>query len=735
MFSVSTGQRCGIPMWGTQQSFRLHTQQQMQYVQPTILPNAAFAEFSEGHVHYGLDPSKPMIPVHMIPTPIVVPQPTNLLPVVPPPVYNQNQPAAPLLQPWFVQPPQFSQTGVPLLHPIMQTSADANFYGPIEQIYPEVQLADEKESEESSELERLFDEYVEDFKQISLNWPKEDAPKLQQLLCSIRSAFDAFKKEDEEIYRAANNWNLLVQAKFNSRKRFLPVDLTTAITNAYIDCLNEVLNIMDQVGQEITDQPVEQFNLSPKLLGDEGEDSFAWKWWNLKKEEYEELPKRLKMIVRFEEFVKSLRRHDFDSQDGLKFDDLGASVENLKYLFESFKEAQIFKVLIKNLQTHVEILQRLDLETNDLSNLKMMHDFICKLQSHYDNWGERINLRLRQSWTQAAWQMDQLIDSELKRAEEKLNGIKKKQKRRKRRGKKSKKQKVAEDASKCEQEPSFQRLIKLCSDCLDFLQTDSFDCKGRTLFPGYDCRHLHIFCMLFKFMYILGIPPAASTPDGVDNRGKQVVLYRCKREISFGQEAYSFGEFVQHIMKTKAVDMQRCYCVVDHKPKAGAEKQGNKSRRVQGVLFYWILASEAEAEKLLQLFVAWCEPKFRRNQIIGLYPELLELQRDSLTPEQDAMRSHRRQTMVRKECSMKLRKSASQQQRDAHALEDEDIRRNLCEKKRWSDEDLVNQKKMYHFTFTSKRSQVESSKSKGMNPSLSDLPSSKDIEFPAIVGC
>jgi len=703
-------------------------------MQPAILPNATFAHFSEGQVQHGLNPSEPMIPVQMIPAPqMIVAQPTNLVPIQ---LYNQSQPVSQMTQPWFgPQPPPFPQMGVPisLPHPIMQASVDANSYGRLEQTFPEQQLTEQnndvEEIGEHEELKYLFNEYIKDFNNFASNWPEEDLPKLQQLLGSIRSAFHAFKETDISIYRTAKIWNEHVRVKLNAYEELEPMNWN--VTIAFIDCLNELLIIMEEVSQEIAQKRSDkEFNLPQTVLVDDGEDSYAWKWWNLKKEEFEELPKRLKLIVRFEDCLKCLRRHDFDSQDGLKFSDLRVSVENLKSLVQDFKEAQIFSVCIRNLQSQVERLQPLEFKT--------MHDFISKLWNEFDYWSERVNFRRLKVWVQVAWEMSELIDSELKLMEQKNNNLgKKKKPKRKRKGKKNKAytKKVPEDALSCNKQPSFELLTKLCSDCLDFLKTDSFDSEGRTLFSGYDSRHLQIFCLLFKLMHVLGIPPAESTPDGVDNRGKQVVLYRCKREISFGEEAYRLGEFVNHIMKTKAVDIQRCYSVVDHKPQKTPEKKNNRSRRVQGVLFYWIMSSEAEAEKLLQLFVAWCEPKFRRDQVLGQYPELLEMQQDNLTPEQDFKRSQTRQKMVRKEDSMKPGNFPTEQELDAHALQDFAIRKSLCAKKGWSDKDLEDQKKMYHFTFTSKSSQRQASKSKRLTSPLSEIPSSKEFDFPAVAGC
>jgi len=262
--------------------------------------------------------------------------------------------------------------------------------------------------------------------------------------------------------------------------------------------------------------------------------------------------------------------------------------------------------------------------------------------------------------------------------------------------------------------PTFDEINELIMDyCnqLDFLKTDSFLHKP-CVSKQHDNRHLRIFSFLYKVMKILEIPPAQSTHEGVENRGKQVILYRLKREVSFGDDAYEFGEFLQQIMETQAVDIRNSYCVVDHKPKTPAEKKGNKPRRVQGVLFYFITSSKAEAENLVRLMVAFSEPKKMRDLVLNQFPQLLEMQRDDLTEDQDFERSEARQRMVRKEKSM-----------DAFDPEKMAIRKRLCEESNWTQDLVKSQKSMYHFTFTSKSTPKQASVR-----SLSPV-SAKDLTF------
>merc|ERR1719320_1376592 len=289
---------------------------------------------------------------------------------------------------------------------------------------------------------------------------------------------------------------------------------------------------------------------------------------------------------------------------------------------------------------------------------------------------------------------------------------------------------------KAEEFQGIQHLVKTCMQCLNFLKQDSFDNNGETEFNGYNgTRHLQIFCLLFKFKSLPGFSDSQSRRDTSENddRGPKVIRYRCKRMAGFGREAYQFGKFWQHIMATGVIDLEGCYFVRDHKPEDKDKK--NATRKLSGVLFYFIQSTAADSEDLLKLFVAWCEPKFRRNRVFAHYPELYNLQLDNLTPEEDLRRSDIRQKMVRKLNSMapepryevtfvrnkpkKKKLPPTQEEIHEHNELEAEIRETLCGPNRWSDEALQHQKLMYHFTYALKNEDEAAKVKKIQEPSSS----------------
>jgi len=213
-------------------------------------------------------------------------------------------------------------------------------------------------------------------------------------------------------------------------------------------------------------------------------------------------------------------------------------------------------------------------------------------------------------------------------------------------------------------------------------------------------------------------------------------------------------------MATGLVDLKGCYFVRDHKAE-DKDKKNNQPRKLSGILFYWILSSAAESEKLLKLFVAWCEPRYRRDQAFRLYPELYKLQLDNLTPEEDRRRSHKRQKMVRKLNSMapepqytctfvknksgvmkqkKKKLPPTQKELEEHNEQEGKIREILCGKGHWSEEALQHQKLMYHFTFALKNEDQEADVPKSKKLSINLLPtygSHGELDFAcsSIAGC
>jgi len=253
---------------------------------------------------------------------------------------------------------------------------------------------------------------------------------------------------------------------------------------------------------------------------------------------------------------------------------------------------------------------------------------------------------------------------------------------------------------------SFKKLQQRCLKRLEFLKSKSFDCAGKPFAEYEASRALEIFCIQFKWMYVNGISAAEHNCEGVKNRGNQVVLNRSKRRVSVeGKVAYDFAKLHQDISVTNAVSIERAYCTCDHKSQTHEEKKADKARRTDGLLLYFVTSTPDEAQELLRILMAWGETAVRRNAVFAKYPGLLERQKDSLSPEQDAKRSKARQCMLRKKKSTKP-KPGTDETREQHAEQEEKNRDRLCREAHWDDEDFELQKEMYHFARTSSSNPV-----------------------------
>jgi len=433
-----------------------------------------------------------------------------------------------------------------------------------------------------------------------------------------------------------------------------------------------------------------------------------------------------KMIAKCQAIVDYLLRSNFDTQKALESTDF--DLGEVKDAVRNFKKTQVFPLCLSSLQrlTHKQIKDE---------NLETVRSLLKALREGYAFWEDKIGIDRLQLWTEVAQAMAQLMKQELKtkRKDGDVKGV--------------------------------AHLFESCLTCLEFLKSDSFDSVGETEFEGYACtRHLQICCLLFKWSGLEGFnEPQSTRNSGNEVRGKNVIRYRCKRMVALGRQAFQLGRFWRHIMRTGIVDLEGCYFVLDHRAE---DKKKNQDRKLSGVLFYWVLSSEAAAEELLRLFVAWCETKERRNRVFSLYPDLYRLQQDKLTQEEDQERSIIRQKMVRKLNSMapevqykstsvrnksgawvvkKTKIPPTKQQVYDHEREEARIRSMLCGEGRWSQEALDSQKLMYHFTFALKNEdEAKAPKQKksvspppGFQKPVSSLPPGYQEHgyFMSIAGC
>jgi len=382
------------------------------------------------------------------------------------------------------------------------------------------------------------------------------------------------------------------------------------------------------------------------------------------------------------ECLNFVLRENFDYKRSRRFIN-HFGLEKLQFLLNAFKEAQIFPLLIKSLQS-------LRKHLND-EECTRMEAFIVDLQTRYGFCKQKDDMICLQTWTQINSGMSQMICYEVN----------------------PKNQNRAEGSNQNGQ----SRVISLldeCVDCLEFLDSNSFKSNGRVDFNGFGMtRQLQGCCLCFKFMQIPGLfeSRSASALRGLYSRGRNVVVWKCKRKVCLGDTGYEFIEFLAQTVSTKSVKVMDAYFIIDHKPQDEKQKSMQLLRHVAGPVFYLIMPDDAEAQKLLRLAIAWAEPRNLRKLVFRDFGELFKLQMDGLNDAQDRARSEKRQEMVRKLKSRKtvpsfkeVRKNGVQTKElimptPKEAQKELEIRRVLCTEKIWSQKYLQIQKQMYHISF------------------------------------
>jgi len=710
------------------------------YFQPQAFqaPTAIIASFSNGRVYHGLDPSAPMIPNNMLPPQQFISQTQPLLAVLsqqdlmqmvaaqphvfssPSPMHVQHQSMShqgmsyqsPSISPRHQsvppqQPAMFYQhqsishqdQTMPVQYPSMlpqqetfateQVSKSVQHpheaeQQPTEQVFfreapTHARMTDDPQIEEceyevkvESQLERnlqLFRNSVDRLQELRGIW-REHSLEFDQFIEALNHLFYISFETDKVINEAGSAWAQRINTPFTQ---------SYGTTKAFLQFFDEALNIMQDEGSNANLEDLKQ-------LGDD-------------------------MIATFQAYVDFMLRPDFDTKGELEvFGSDGWS--GLTSAVRAFKKEQLFTQGLSCLQTQQSL---------DYKQIQAIQLFLTVLKSEYAFWEQNTTANRLIVWIQVAWEQIQLVKRELKMCIKKdparqVNPNWKKDP--------SRRNKVAQNRNV---DKRIEHVVHACRKCLKFLKSDSFDNKGETEFNGYEStRSLQIYCLKFKFMSLPGFCEQKLNTRDKNDRGIGAVRHRAKRLCSLGAQAYKMGEFWKQMVETGAVDFEGAYMVLDHKSD-DQNKEG--SRKLQGILLYFILSTEKDSRNFLKLMVAFSETKHRRDQVLRHFGDLYELQRDNLSPLEDEKRAKLRQNMLRKTNSMMPEKQfesfrvwdkktgaykekkreikpTAQEVRD-HAEKDAKIRDVLCADGEWSDEDLKHQRRMYHIAPATKEEEEE----------------------------
>jgi len=689
-------------------------------------PTAIFASISNGRVYHGLNPNAPTIPTNMLPPQQFIPQPLlqiaaqphlfsspspihvqlqsmshhamsyqspsisprhQSLPPQQPAMFYQHQPISHQDQTMPVQYPSMlpqqetfatEQVSKSVQHPheAEQQPTEQDFF---REAPTHARMTDDPQMQEYGygdnvelQLERnhqLFRNSVDRFQQLRGIWG-EHSLEFDQFLKNTEHLFYKSFETDKVINEAGSAWAQRIKTPFTE---------SYGTTKAFLEFFDEALNILQHAGSNANLEDLKQ-------LGDD-------------------------MIAKFQAYVDFMLRLDFDTKGELDiFGSDGWS--GLTSAVRAFKKEQLFTQGLSCLQTQ----QSLEIE-----QVQAIQSFLTVLKSEYAFWEQNTTANRLIVWIQVAWEQTQLVKRELKMCIKKdparqVNPNWKKDP--------SRRNKVAQNRNV---DKRIEHIVDACQKCLKFLKSDSFDNKGETEFNGYEStRSLQIYCLKFKFMALPGFCEHKLNTRDKNDRGIGAVRHRAKRLCSLGAQAYKMGEFWKQMVETGAVDFKGAYMVLDHKSD-DQNKEG--SRKLQGILLYFILSTEKDSRNFLKLMVAFSETKHRRDQVLRHFGDLYELQRDNLSPSEDEERAKLRQNMLRKTNSMMPEKQfesfrvwdkktgaykekkreikpTAQEVRD-HVKKDAKIRDVLCADGEWSDEDLKHQRRMYHIAPATKEEAEE----------------------------
>jgi len=733
--------------------------------QPQAVQAPIFGSFdSNGRVHHGIDTNAAMIPINMIfaqqlMSPPISPQ--QLLPIVPqqhlmfpqivtaqphqfasqaslgmqhqsvsaqqhqamsyqsPSISPRHHPVPAQHQAMFYQPQsmqvQHQQMSAqhPSMPPHQETFANEQVSNAVqhphqvhpqqsEQVFmreppkhphmmydPQIEEYEDEEKVES-ELERnlqSFHNRIDQFQELRGIWDEHSLVNrvFDQFLNSTEHLFHESFEIDKFMNEAGCAWTQRIKEMLHIDAQFTE---SYGTTKAFLAFFDEALSIMQEV----------ESNANLQIVYD--------------------------TITTFQAYVDFMLREDFDTKGEL--DIYGSDGwSELKSAVRAFKKEQLFTQGLSSLQT----------QPHDYTQVKAIESFLTILKNDYAFWKQNTTANRLAVWIEVVWEQIQLVKRELKKLSQKdpsreMNSNWKKDPSRRKNLKRSQKDPSREMKSNWKKDPSrrnnvaqnrnvgkgVEDIVRSCKNCLKFLKSDSFDSKGVTEFKDYEStRSLQIYCLKFKFMALPGFCQHKLNTRNENDRGMTAVRHRAKRLCSLGAEAYKMGEYWKQIVDTGAVNFEGAYMVLDHKTD-DQNKQG--SRKLQGILFYFILTTEEDSQNFLKLMIAFSEPKYRRDRVLRQFGDLYELQHDNLSPMEDEMRAKLRQNMLRKSNSMmpekqfefrrewdkktgtfkekkKEIKPTAQQVKD-HQNIDAKIRDMLCADGKWSDAVLKHQRRMYH---------------------------------------
>jgi len=293
--------------------------------------------------------------------------------------------------------------------------------------------------------------------------------------------------------------------------------------------------------------------------------------------------------------LKYMLRRDFDPQGALS----KCAVDVVR-LVEAFKKEQVFPESLSCLQAEAS-----ELSTPDLC---LLNKFLQELSERYADWEvEFEDSKYKfECMTSIACEMMQLLTRTMRKTND-INYL-------------------------------LKAFLQYLGGDIEFKEID---------LTGYTkIRNLRIHPLCSELM-ALGFSHIGdkSTTDS-ENLGYRVVL-RCKQMGWFSEQGWEFIKFLKLIKETETVVITDSYIIMDRRPLKDKQKKKNLSRRIVGILLNWILPSKEEVRRLLQLLVAWSEPKEGRDLIFSKYPGLKQLQHERKT-EEDQKRSILRQEMIRK---------------------------------------------------------------------------------------
>jgi hypothetical protein len=473
--------------------------------------------------------------------------------------------------------------------------------------------------------ERVFSEQKTHFKEglnQRINLDQELNRAVQEFLINSTQLFQRCVQMDEQTCAAHNSWADEVSRTLNIYEK-REEQTKYNVSFGFIGGFNEMLSKMhprDEIAQ----------------LSDVGAD--------------QSIAEAKENLISFDRGLKYMQRENYDAQGAVDSCDSPLAIKE-----EEFKKAQMNAAVWTKLKT---------LPCETVKQFETVYNLLKLLQSVYKSFESAgMSIYRLKYMTEAIRFMALLISGELE---------------------------VVRDST--ETDTAVHELVTIFFNMVNMWENNSLKTKGVIASLQDHVKQMESNCKLHtrhlsitSFIFMLSSLKMFQKPRSQDSsdqllRGYKVLRIRLKRVDCFSDVGYELIEFWEHIMESKAVNLEGAYFVLDHQDDKKGKK--NADRKIAGVLVYFIAETDEDALLLQKLHINWLRSRKEREMVFEqVSPKLAELQRDDLSDAEDSERRLRRQGLLRKKNSLVVDPRTAAEKKAFQ--KDEELQEYLCTSDAW----------------------------------------------------